>query len=154
MIRLSNFDGFYTYNASNGANYLSTWKNWEKLRKFADTYNLIFVPTVSPGYDNTEKFSPLRRFRSNGNYFEISFKTALVQNTEIITIESFNNFNDGTQIEPAKPHMNFRDYAPLHSLKYLRIAQHWVNQFYKYKIENQREQEKVTCENLLNNTIC
>jgi hypothetical protein len=49
IIRQSNFDGFYNYNASNGANYFSTWKNWEKLKKFAEMYNLIFVPTVGPG---------------------------------------------------------------------------------------------------------
>ena len=70
----SNFDGFFFFNASNGANFFSTFKNWEKLRKFADMYNLIFVPTVSPGFhDSKAKYNPMRRFRSNGMYFECKF---------------------------------------------------------------------------------
>jgi glycoprotein endo-alpha-1,2-mannosidase len=71
IIRQSNFDGFYTYNASNGASFFSTFKNWEKLKKFAEMYKLIFIPTISPGYhDAKTKYNPLRRFRSNGQYFE------------------------------------------------------------------------------------
>lgn len=154
-MRQSNFDGFYTYNASNGANYFSTWKNWEKLKKFAEMYNLMFVPTVGPGYhDASPIYSPLRRFRSNGQYFEIGFKTALMQNTEFISVESYNNFNLGTQIEAVLPHNKFRDYAPHQPVKYLRIAQHWVNQFYKLKVDNQRQTGSRLCENLLNSTIC
>ncbi|CRK91930.1 CLUMA_CG005548, isoform A [Clunio marinus] len=155
IVRQSNFDGFYTYNTSNGANYFSTWKNWEKLKKFADMYHLMFVPTVGPGYhDASSKYNPLRRFRSNGQYFEIAFKTALLHNTEFVTIESYNNFNFGTQIEAVLPHSKFRDYAPHPPIKYLRIAQHWANQFYKIKLDNQRLDDKILCENLLNNTIC
>jgi glycoprotein endo-alpha-1,2-mannosidase len=75
IVRKSNFDGFYTFNASNGASFFSTFKNWEKLKKFADMYNLIFVPTVAPGYhDSKAKFNPMRRFRSNGMYFECELK--------------------------------------------------------------------------------
>ncbi|KAL7020396.1 hypothetical protein ACKWTF_011509 [Chironomus riparius] len=71
IIRKSCFDGFYTSNASNGANYFSTFKNWEKLKKFAEMYDLIFVPTVSPGFhDASTKYNPMRRFRVKGQYFE------------------------------------------------------------------------------------
>lgn len=77
-----------------------------------------------------------------------------MHNAELVTIESYNNFIDGTQIEAAKPHAKFRDYAPHPSVKYLRIAQHWVNQFYKLKIDNQQQKHRKLCENLLNNTIC
>lgn len=118
-------------------------------------YSLIFVPTVGPGfYDSSPKYNPLRRFRANGQYFEIGFKTALMQNTEFISIESYNNFNFGTQIEAVSPHNKFRDYAPHPSIKYLRVAQHWVNQLYKLKLENQKQKGRKMCENLLNNTIC
>ena len=118
-------------------------------------YSLIFVPTVGPGYhDASLKYNPLRRFRSNGQYFEVAFKTALMQNTEFVNIESYNNFVYGTQIEAVKPHTKFRDYAPHPSVKYLRIAQHWVNQFYKLKVDNQQQKHQKLCENLLNSTIC
>ncbi|CAO1425149.1 unnamed protein product [Diamesa serratosioi] len=156
IIRRSHFDGFYSFNVSNGATYFSTWKNWEKLKKFAEMYNLLFVPTVGPGfYDASPKYSALRRFRSNGQYFEIALKTAILQNPEFITIESYNNWIDGTQIEQATPHKHFRDYEPHAPIKYLQITQHWVNQFYKIKVENQRHHANgQLCEHLLNNTIC
>jgi glycoprotein endo-alpha-1,2-mannosidase len=155
LVRQSNFDGFYTYNTSNGANFFSTWKNWEKLKKFSETHNLLFIPTVGPGYhDASPSYNPLRRFRSNGQYFEIAFKTALLTNTPFLTIESYNNFNLGTQIEAVIPYKKLRDYQPHQPIKYLRIAQHWVNQFYKYKLDNQREKDKNICENLLNATLC
>lgn len=118
-------------------------------------YNLIFVPTVGPGYHDAGKnYSSLRRFRSNGQYFEIGFKTALICGTEFISVESYNNFIYGTQIEAVMPHTKFRDYAPHPSVKYLRIAQHWVNQFYKFKIDNQQHKNRKLCENLMNSTIC
>ncbi|KAG5672366.1 hypothetical protein PVAND_002498 [Polypedilum vanderplanki] len=157
IIRKSNFDGFYSQNASNGANFFSTFKNWEKLKKFAEMYNLVFVPTISPGFhDAKPKYNTLRRFRSNGQYFEVGFKTALLQNTEFISIESYNNFIHGTQIEPVLPfaHSKLKDYSPHSPIKYLQLAQYWTNQFYRNKLDNQRHKEKKLCQNLLNNTIC
>lgn len=49
-IKRSAFDGFYTYFASNGFSYGSSWKNWNSLNRFAKQNNLIFVPSVGPGY--------------------------------------------------------------------------------------------------------
>lgn len=118
-------------------------------------YNLLFIPTVGPGYhDASTKYNPLRRFRSNGQYFEIGFKTAILQKTEFMSIESYNNFIDGTQIEAVQQHSKFRDYSPHAPIKYLQIAQHWTNQFYKIKHENLRQLGKERCENFTNATIC
>ena len=37
-------------------------------------YNLLFVPTVGPGfYDASPKYSALRRFRSNGQVRSMKF---------------------------------------------------------------------------------
>lgn len=69
-IRRAKFDGFYSSVVSNGATYSSTWKNWNSLNKFAIFYNLIFVPTVGPGYEDKKKQTRsggMRRHRSNGN---------------------------------------------------------------------------------------
>ena len=49
----AHFDGFYTYFAANGFTYGSTIKNWNILSKFAKTNNLMFVPSVGPGYLDT-----------------------------------------------------------------------------------------------------
>ena len=86
----------------------------------------------------------------------VGFKTALRQSTEFISIESYNNFVHGTQIEPVLPfsHSKFKDYE--HSpIKYLNLAQYWTNQFYKSKLDNQKSnKDKKICQHLLNNTIC
>lgn len=53
-IKRSHFDGFYTYFAVNGFSYGSTWKNWKDLNKFAVQNKLLFIPSVGPGYVDTQ----------------------------------------------------------------------------------------------------
>lgn len=53
-IKKSNFDGFYTYFAVNGFSYGSTWKNWIELKKFAVQNGLWFIPSLGPGYIDTQ----------------------------------------------------------------------------------------------------
>ena len=52
-MKQANFDGFYTYFASNGFTYGCNIKNWNILSKFARNNNLIFAPSVGPGYIDT-----------------------------------------------------------------------------------------------------
>lgn len=53
-IKKSRFDGFYTYFASKGFSYGSSWKNWKDLNKFSEQNRLIFVPSIGPGYIDTQ----------------------------------------------------------------------------------------------------
>uniref|UniRef100_A0A182JRX0 Uncharacterized protein n=1 Tax=Anopheles christyi TaxID=43041 RepID=A0A182JRX0_9DIPT len=139
MIRRAGFDGFYTYLPSNGANYASTWKNWNQLKKFADSYRLLFVPTIGPGYYDRRKYhrnvnqnhgiTNIKRYRSNGQYFDVGWRTSLKNNLQIITINSYNNWVDGTQIEAAIPVFGFRDYLPGPPEKYLDLTQSWVEEY-------------------------
>ena len=52
-IKTAGFDGFYTYFASDGFTYGSSWKNWRSLTSFARKSSLLFVPSVGPGYVDT-----------------------------------------------------------------------------------------------------
>jgi glycoprotein endo-alpha-1,2-mannosidase len=52
-IKKAAFDGFYTYFASNGFSYGSSWKNWRSLAVYAYQNSLLFVPSVGPGYLDT-----------------------------------------------------------------------------------------------------
>ena len=52
-IKKAGFDGFYTYFASDGFTYGSSWKNWRSLTSFARKSSLLFVPSVGPGYVDT-----------------------------------------------------------------------------------------------------
>ena len=45
----SGFDGFYTYFATNGFSYGSTWNHWRELGEWADQHEKLFVPCVGPG---------------------------------------------------------------------------------------------------------
>ncbi|XP_058462045.1 glycoprotein endo-alpha-1,2-mannosidase isoform X2 [Malaya genurostris] len=168
IVRRGGFDGFYTYLPSNGANYASTWKNWSQLKKFADTYHLLFVPTIGPGYYDRKKYSRsghqnhginnIKRYRSNGQYFDVAWRTALKNNAQLITINSYNNWVDGTQIEAAIPVFGFRDYLPGSPEKYLDLAQSWIEEFVKYKLNSiklsRKSESSLNCYDFINNTIC
>ena len=52
-IKKAGLDGFYTYFASNGFTYGSSWKNWRSLATYAYQSSLLFVPSVGPGYVDT-----------------------------------------------------------------------------------------------------
>ena len=52
-IKKAKFDGFYTYFASNGFTYGSSWKNWRSLASFAHQNSLMFVVSLGPGYLDT-----------------------------------------------------------------------------------------------------
>ncbi|XP_053689055.1 glycoprotein endo-alpha-1,2-mannosidase [Sabethes cyaneus] len=169
IVRRGGFDGFYTYLPSNGANYATTWKNWSQLKKFADTYKLLFVPTIGPGYYDSKKYSRnghlnhggitnIKRYRSNGQYFDVAWRTALKNNAQLITINSYNNWVDGTQIEAAIPVFGFRDYLPGSPEKYLDITQSWIEEFVKYKLNSiklsGKSESALGCYDFINNTIC
>ncbi|TWO34695.1 alpha-mannosidase [Seonamhaeicola sediminis] len=100
----SGFDGFYTYFASDGFVYGSTTSNWSYLSKFAKKNGLLFIPSVGPGYLDT-RIRPWNdvntKHRNNGSYYKDMFRKAIAQNPEFISITSFNEWHEGTQIEPA-----------------------------------------------------
>lgn len=99
-IKNSGLDGFYSYSAVNGAHFASTWKNWAACKLFARNYDLLFVPTVSPGYQDKSKernikYNSSLRHRSNGEYFGVGWRTAQGMNAQFIMINSYNNFVEG-----------------------------------------------------------
>lgn len=99
------FDGFYTYFASDGFVYGSTWSHWSELAAFARQQNLRFVPCVGPGYDD-EKIRPWnsRNTKSrgaHGEYYRESWANALETGSPVVGLTSFNEWHEGTQIEDA-----------------------------------------------------
>jgi glycoprotein endo-alpha-1,2-mannosidase len=102
----SGFDGFYTYFGTDGFVHGSTTSNWPKMSAFAKENDLIFIPCVAPGYIDT-RIRPWNekniRTRDNGKYYEKMFMNALNADPDFIGITSFNEWHEGTQIEPAIP---------------------------------------------------
>lgn len=101
----SGFDGFYTYFASDGFVYGSTSKNWKIISKFAKENDLIFIPCAGPGYIDT-RIRPWNaaniKDRERGAYYENMFTVAVQSKPNYIGITSFNEWHEGTQLEPAR----------------------------------------------------
>nr|CAB3263610.1 glycoprotein endo-alpha-1,2-mannosidase [Phallusia mammillata] len=98
------FDGFYTYFASSGFSYGSNLMHWRDLNAFATQHQLLFIPSVGPGYIDTN-VRPWNggntKHRDNGAYYENEWQSALQVQPNFVSITSFNEWHEGTQIEPA-----------------------------------------------------
>lgn len=97
------FDGFYTYFATDGFTFGSTRRNWQRLLEYGEEKKLAVSLSVGPGYDDT-KIRPWNaaatRDREHGDYFRNSLNDA--RRAPLISITSFNEWGEGTQIEPAR----------------------------------------------------
>lgn len=139
-ILAAGFDGMYTYFASNGFSFGSSHQNWKAVKNFCDTNNLMFIPSVGPGYIDTS-IRPWNnhntRNRVNGKYYETALQAALTVRPEIVSITSFNEWHEGTQIEKAIPKTTptrlYLDYLPHQSSLYLELTRRWAEHFIKEK---------------------
>lgn len=119
FILKSGFDGFYTYYASEGFMYGCTSSNWQHMANFARENNLLFIPCAGPGYVDT-RIRPWNtrntQKREMGKYYENMFMNAVNVDPDFIGITSFNEWHEGTQIEPAVPKsiptFTYEDYGP------------------------------------------
>mgnify|MGYP000919317581 FL=1 len=116
----SGLDGFYTYFAATGFTYGSTPANWKGLQEWASQNGKVFIPCVGPGYIDTRVRpwnTATTRDRENGKYYTDMFQAAVESGTSYIGITSFNEWHEGTQIEPAVPFKSdafqYLDYSPL-----------------------------------------
>lgn len=140
-IARSGFDGFYTYFGTDTFTFGSNPLNWHSIASFAIQKELLFIPSVAPGY-NDERIRPWNKMNSrgrhNGAYYEHAFRNALSTNPSIISITSFNEWHEGTQIEEASPHMSsstpYLNYLPNTSNHYLKLTNKWSFKFTEKKI--------------------
>jgi len=133
----SGFDGFYTYFASDGFAYGSTTSNWPEMSAFAREHNLIYIPSVGPGYIDT-RIRPWNvkntKSRDMGRYYEKMYAYAVHTNPDFISITSFNEWHEGTQIEPSIPKQvgeyTYEDYgAESDPLFYIKKTKELVKKF-------------------------
>eukprot|EP00971_Amphidinium_carterae_P326623 6457526-Amphidinium_carterae.1 len=122
------FDGAYTYFASDGMVYGSTSRNWPEMAKRAARHGTVFVPSVGPGYCDT-RVRPWNahstRSREGGNYFRKMFRQAISVSPDIISLTSWNEWHEGTNIEPAIPKPGkekYEDYGSEGPLTYLKLT--------------------------------
>lgn len=123
----SGLDGFYTYFAADGFTYGSTSSHWKGMQQWAEQNGKIFIPCVGPGYIDTRVRpwnTSTTRDRENGAYYERMFNAAISSGAPFIGITSFNEWHEGTQIEPAVPFscdaFQYLDYSPQEPDFYLK----------------------------------
>ncbi len=127
------FDGCYTYFATDGFTYGSTMANWPAIAAWAREKGKIFIPSVGPGYIDI-RIRPWNgvntRGREDGAYYDREWEAALAVNPAIVSVTSFNEWHEGTQIEPAVPKttegFEYLDYTPKAPEWYLDRTRHWI----------------------------
>jgi glycoprotein endo-alpha-1,2-mannosidase len=96
--KTSGFAGLYTYD-------VGTWNGstFARLCSEAHAAGLLCAPSVGPGYDaRLATGDELVRARRDGNRYDRMWRSALHAHADLVTITSYNEWQEGTQIEPAQ----------------------------------------------------
>jgi glycoprotein endo-alpha-1,2-mannosidase len=101
------FDGIYTYDIVTFGG-----GSFSRLCGEAHARHLLCAPSVGPGYDARRgSGDPRVKPRRGGATYDSMWRAALTAKAERVTITSFNEWHEGTQIEPAdvtKRHGRYR----------------------------------------------
>jgi glycoprotein endo-alpha-1,2-mannosidase len=91
------FSGVYTYD-------IVTWgaASFARICAEAHAQRLLCAPSVGPGFDATRATGdPVVKPRRDGATYDDMWRAAIAAGADEITITSFNEWQEGTQIEPA-----------------------------------------------------
>ena len=92
------FDGVYTYDVL-----LFEGSLFPRLCRQARKLGLLCAPSVGPGYDARRATGDGRvRSRRNGTTYDSMWRGAVNGRADLVTITSYNEWHEGTQIEPAR----------------------------------------------------
>lgn len=93
------FTGIYTYDVL-----LNDGGSFPRLCAQARKAGLLCEPSVGPGFDATAATSETRtRSRRDGKTYDAMWRGALAAGADVVTVTSYNEWHEGTQIEPAAP---------------------------------------------------
>jgi glycoprotein endo-alpha-1,2-mannosidase len=91
------FDGVYTYDIV-----VYGGGKFARLCAQARAVKLLCAPSVGPGYDARRgSGDPVVKLRRNGATYDSMWKMAIRAGADRVTITSYNEWHEGTQIEPA-----------------------------------------------------
>jgi glycoprotein endo-alpha-1,2-mannosidase len=93
------FNGLYTYDIVT-----YTARMFGRLCKEAHALGLLCAPSVGPGYDaRRDRGDPRVKPRRRGLTYDAMWHAAVAAGADDVTITSFNEWQEGTQVEPAIP---------------------------------------------------
>ena len=91
------FAGIYTYDVLT-----NDGGSFKRLCTEARRAGLLCAPSVGPGFDATAATSePRTRPRRNGATYDALWRAAVGAGADIVTVTSYNEWHEGSQIEPA-----------------------------------------------------
>lgn len=143
FIESAGFDGGYPYDVLTPfktPRFLADW-NEQFAQRFAEAGKL-FVPSVGPGYWDDravprgadEPVAARTRDNGQGTTYDAAWQAALKLKPPFITVTSFNEWHEGSQIEPATAHQilgyRYPGY-PEGEDQYLRQTARWVKRYTK-----------------------
>lgn len=106
------FDGLYLYSVAwseNPAGVLTRWGG--EVRQWSAAHNTFryWVATVMPGYDDrvTGRSDAFVRSRAEGSYYQQTWDGARASQADWVVVTSFNEWLEGTQIEPSSTYGDF-----------------------------------------------
>ena len=92
------FDGLYTYDVL-----LFDGGLFPRLCQQARRLHLLCAPSVGPGYDARRATADLRvKPRRDGARYDGMWRGAVRARADLVTVTSYNEWHEGTQIEPAR----------------------------------------------------
>ena len=91
------FAGLYTYDVR-----IYDGKSFPRMCASARMHNLLCAPSVGPGFDSERATGDTRiQGRANGKTYDRMWRGAIRAAADVVTITSYNEWHEGTQIEPA-----------------------------------------------------
>jgi hypothetical protein len=100
------FDGLYTYDTL-----VYGPARFDRLCTQARRQGLLCAPSVGPGYDARRAVGDMRvRYRRDGRTYDEMWRAALRVRADVVTITSYNEWHEGSQIEPASERSAYLDY--------------------------------------------
>jgi glycoprotein endo-alpha-1,2-mannosidase len=130
--KAAGFDGLYTYD-------VATWNGntFARVCTQAHRAGLLCAPSVGPGYDaSLVTGDTLVRARLHGATYDRMWRAALRAKPDVVTITSYNEWQEGTQIEPARTQVERLGYDGAWGTRgmpaqraYLDATARWVARF-------------------------
>jgi hypothetical protein len=101
------FDGHHLYSIAWSPDVTHTLGDWSRRVRRAGA-DKLWVATVMPGYDDTRTTRADRfvRARNNGEYYRATWNAALQSRPDMVIITSFNEWVEGSMIEPSVTYGN------------------------------------------------
>ncbi len=130
--RAGGFAGLYTYDVL-----VNDGRSFGRLCAQARRAGLLCSPSVGPGYDARRAVGdPRVKARRGGRTYDAMWAAALAARADGITVTSYNEWHEGTQIEAARARPGYADYGPAWGARgvaaeraYLDRTAYWSDRF-------------------------